>query len=121
MAKTARQFALELDQEFAEVVDDGLLRAVQTIAYDLDERIKRKTPVDTGAARAAWHASVGAPEYRPRGSVSAIAMMTKPATVYLTNAMDYASLLENGYSGQAPQGMVAVSIAEVELKYGRMQ
>lgn len=118
---SARQFAMEIDREFDLVVEKGLLQAVQTIALDLDGRIKEKTPVDTGAARASWHVSVGSVEYRDVGDNSAIARMTEPDTVYITNAMEYASALENGHSQQAPQGMVALSIAEVEVKYGRMR
>ena len=36
------------------------------------------------------------------------------ATVFLYNNADYISFLESGSSAQAPNGMVAVSVAEVE-------
>lgn len=118
---SAKQFALEIDEEFAEIVERGLVQAVQTIAFELHERIVMKTPVDTGAARAAWNASIGSPEYVQRGTTAAVAGMSEPLVVWITNAMEYASALENGHSQQAPAGMVALSIAEIETKYSRMQ
>lgn len=116
---SAKQFALDIDEEFKKAVEEPMLQTVIGVAMELEERVKTKTPVDTGAARAAWHGSVGSPQFQERGNMAAVTGMTQPDTVYITNAMEYASILENGHSQQAPQGMVALSIAEIEAKYGK--
>lgn len=124
---SAKQFALDIDEEFRKAVEEPLLRTVISVAMELEERVKTKTPVDTGNARASWTGSVGSPDFLPQskggvasgGSMAAVAAMTKPDIVYITNSAVYASQLENGSSKQAPQGMVALSIAEIEAKYGR--
>lgn len=116
---SAKQFSLEIDEEFKKAVEEPLLRTVIGVAMELEERVKMKTPVDTGAARASWNGSVGQPEFQAKGSMTAVAGMTEPDTVYITNAMEYASALENGHSAQAPAGMVALSIAEIEAKYSK--
>lgn len=123
----AKDFQIELDEEFAEKVEGGLLRLVQTVAMEVDAGVRAKTPVDTGNARASWNTSLNEPVYREQpaighpGNASAVAGMTKPEVVYVTNSAEYISALENGHSKQAPQGMVALTIAEVEAKYSRTQ
>lgn len=116
---SAREFALQLDKEYAETVGGGLTRFLQKITFELHEAIVMKTPVDTGAARASWNVSIGQPQYAIKGSVAAVIGLTKPDDIYITNAMEYISALENGHSAQAPHGMVALSIAEIETKYSR--
>jgi len=73
-----------------------------------------------GGLRANWQASIGAPasgtvnstsESTSRGSISkAAAMLRGDSPIYLTNNLPYAQRIEDGYSKQAPTGMVKVSI-----------
>lgn len=116
----AREFKLDLDREYEELVNKGVVRALQTITFKLHEKIVRRTPVDTGAARASWHVSVGQVQYQTKGNTLAAVSLDKVEQIYITNAMEYISALENGHSQQAPEGMVALSIAEIETEYRRV-
>lgn len=106
-------------------------------AYALYSSIVRKTPVDTGRARANWNISAG----RPDTSVTENTRTTpKPKTampnpegdesIFISNNLPYIETLEyggypknpkggngktiNGYSKQAPEGMVGVTLANNE-------
>lgn len=106
-------------------------------AYALYSSIVRKTPVDTGRARANWNISAG----RSDTSVTENTRTTpKPKTVmpnpegdesiFISNNLPYIETLEyggypkdpkggngktiNGYSKQAPEGMVGVTLANNE-------
>ncbi|NBT33816.1 MAG: hypothetical protein EBT13_18445 [Rhodobacteraceae bacterium] len=41
--------------------------------------------------------------------------------IYIQNNLPYANRLENGWSGQAPQGMVALTVAEVSAAFDGRQ
>ena len=47
--------------DFAEAIDVALPTVVKRITYDLHGRITKRTPVDTGRARASWDVKVGSP------------------------------------------------------------
>ena len=106
-------------------------------AYALYSSIVRKTPVDTGRARANWNISAG----RPDTSVTENTRTTpKPKTampnpegdesIFISNNLPYIETLEyggypknpkggngktiNGYSKQAPEGMIGVTLANNE-------
>lgn len=106
---------------------------VRKIAERLFENIVRRTPVDTGWARANWVPSINeidarspgerppdgetVPEPNP-GAIAAVVQQGKIGDVFwLTNAVPYIRALEYGHSKQAPAGMVRVSIAEVQTFY----
>jgi hypothetical protein len=50
-----------------------------------------------------------------------IASLTAPGRVFITNPLDYMDALENGWSKQAPQGMVAQAVANISAKYARVR
>lgn len=99
------------------------------------KRLVEKTPVDTGRARANWQVGIGsAPEGVPypadepytatspdgaesmavqEGSAQ-IGAIKKPVACYITNNVEYIEELEHGHSQQAPNGMLAVTITELE-------
>jgi hypothetical protein len=89
---------------------------------ETDARLKQRTPVDTGRARASWTIGVGqldpsvAPE-APQGKVATaeprIPAITVGQTYFHANSLPYARRLEYGYSKQAPGGMVRLTAAEV--------
>ena len=124
---SAAQFKLELDAEWAAKVDD-IAEAVAGIGLELLTRTVRKTPVDTGRAKGNWLVSFGVPD--PMTDITnldknggatisegANKLGTYPDTlpvVYIQNNLPYANRLENGWSGQAPQGMLGLSVAEVQ-------
>ena len=79
-----------------------------------------------------WRASIGAPEFafaptgeppeatkaRIAGALAAYAAVEGLPAIYITNGADYASDLEDGRSRQAPQGMVALTVAEMGAAFG---
>lgn len=117
----AAQFAIDLDETMGDIEED-ILHLTQRVAMYAHEGVVTKTPVDTGAARASWVVSVGAPSdaVPPPGSppsVVSVAAMKRPDLVYIQSNIDYIEALENGHSSQAPRGMVAVTIAEIEAGF----
>jgi hypothetical protein len=109
--------------------------AARKIALELFRRVILKTPVDKGGARSNWQASLGSPE---TGTVDATDTQVGPTfrkvvsatkgfdvgdTIYLANNLPYIRKLEEGgypdgpkttggFSRQAPQGMVALTVQE---------
>lgn len=85
-----------------------------------------------GQARRNWQVSVGVPAVAalpgtdPSGGntlsegYGRIAGLTVPSRVYISNPLDYMDALENGWSKQAPQGMVARAVAAISAKYARV-
>ena len=105
-------------------------------------RVIMKTPVDTGRLRANWMVSEGsinttqvdATDPAGSGAVdamrSAVQSLPVEKTIYLSNSLPYASVVEyglypnppkggagkteGGFSKQAPAGMVRVTAQEIE-------
>lgn len=71
---------------------DGLMEAVANEAFT---RIYNRTPVDTGFAQSRWTMTVSERDF------------------LITNDAPYISYLENGWSQQAPNGMVALTMNEI--------
>ena len=109
----------------------------KTYAFALYSSIVKKTPVDTGRARGNWNISVGhddtiastrtKPQYK---SVDEVPKVEGDEPIYISNNLPYITKLEyggypnppkkgngktvNGYSKQAPEGMVGVTLANNE-------
>ena len=115
-------------KQMAEVnqrVKAGELEARKEIALEIASRIISRTPVDTGEARANWNIGLQAndtdtshePDPTGQSAVTRahenLAVMTSNQTqIFITNALPYINRLEHGHSGQAPNGMVQVTLAE---------
>ena len=100
--------------------------AVRKIALELFSRVILKSPVDTGRFRANWQVSIGSV---PDGTLeltdaSGTATISKATArtagvkagdvIFLVNNLPYAQRLEDGYSGQAPAGMVGLTVQEFQ-------
>tara|TARA_R110000787_G_scaffold6179_10_gene21989 strand:+ start:229 stop:633 length:405 start_codon:yes stop_codon:yes gene_type:complete len=97
---------------------------VRKVALELFTRIIYKTPVDTGRARANWQVSIGTPaagtvEIDDKSGNATVSQATAKSagfkagdTIYLANNLPYIRRLEEGYSQQAPAGMVALTVQE---------
>lgn len=105
-------------------------------ALQITEKVITRTPVDTGRARGNWNASINsaddsvrednsdagsnikAPNQSPAGqkalnrATGAATGLQLGDTFYLTNGLPYISRLEYGYSGQAPSGMLRLTVDE---------
>lgn len=106
----------------------------KTYAFALYTSIVKKTPVDTGRARGNWNITVGhddttastrtKPQFK---DVEEVPKVEGDETIYISNNLPYITKLEyggypnppkggkgktiNGYSKQAPEGMVGVTLA----------
>ena len=130
-------FALDLSKAIEKAKDKAEL-AVRKIAIDLFNDVIMMSPVGNpdlwkypkegyvgGRFRANWNCSIGSPDTSttesvdPSGSaatgrVTAVVLgyQLGEKSIYLCNSLPYAERLENGWSDQAPQGMVRLSIIE---------
>ena len=98
--------------------------AVRKISLEIFSRVILKSPVDTGRFRGNWQVAIGSV---PSGTLelddkTGTATVSKADlklvgagagdTIYLANNLPYAVRLEEGYSTQAPAGMVALTVQE---------
>jgi len=112
---------------------DTRIRKVALAAY---REINRRSPVDKGTFRANWVASIDTTSRSSDLSkttkdvneavTAATAVITNGAklgtTVYISNGVPYAGKLEDGYSPQAPAGVVAPALTTIKnaLEEGRL-
>lgn len=100
---------------------------VQKIAMETFKRVIYRSPVDTGRFRANWGCQVGSPYTQTveifdkdgRGTVVLAENVVKgwngQGVVYLCNNLSYGPALEYfSHSGQAPNGMIRVTAAEIQ-------
>ncbi len=125
----AREFGLHLDSLFQELVEEKIVQVTRLVALETLSRVVMKSPVDTGRFRGNWQVSVGGratgtlARLDPSGQqtiaagAAVIAHLDRPAMIFITNNLPYANRLENGWSKQAPAGMVAVTIAELNAHF----
>ncbi len=140
--KSLFTFGASIDR-FAAKVGVSLDVAIRRVALEVYNLVTLKTPVDTGRARASWNLTRGQvdlsvvpdpgntklgsafiearhAEYIAKlGSAKLIAAgggisayLIEP--IYITNNLPYVIYLESGSSKQAPQGMVAITVEEIE-------
>ena len=120
------QFALQL-AEFAKKAGGNADLVVKKVAIDLLARVVMRSPVDTGRFRSNWAVTIGAPSTGTKettdpsgtGTVAdgerVLASFQVGPSIFITNNLPYGPRLEyEGYSKQAPAGMVRVSVAEYE-------
>jgi len=95
---------------------------------DIDNRLTAKSPVDTGRFKNNWNWSSGAIDFSTNDSKSGSAFGTPGGNnlpeiaglringqmVYVTNSLPYSKRLEDGWSKQAPAGMISVTIVELK-------
>lgn len=97
---------------------------VRKATLDMFKAIVERSPVDTGRFRANWNCSQGSPNNatsgdtdQARGFAEAQKALGYAAggIVYFVNALPYGTRLEyEGWSSQAPSGMVRITIAEFD-------
>ena len=117
-------FALDLSKAIEKAKDKAEL-VTRKIALELFSNVILKSPVDTGRFRANWNCSIGsvdksisaATDKEGSGAIGRVRAEVMKYTldgrsIFLANSLPYAERLENGWSDQAPQGMVRLSIIE---------
>jgi len=106
-------------------LDQNPDKFIRAFALEAAGRIIKRTPVDTGRARGNWNLSIDTidsstiEETDRTGSTtlmkarSNVAPATIDDTVFIANGLPYIKRLENGWSEQAPKGMVRLTAAEL--------
>lgn len=127
--RNLRSFNRDLEKFGKVTVPAQSLKLQKRIALDLLRRIVFRTPVDTGRARGNWQTALGASSRSEIDRLdtsggtsvsvgSAVIAGARPyGVITIFNNVDYIEYLEGGSSQQAPIGMVAVSLAEVEAQF----
>lgn len=125
-------FSSEMDAATIEVlarasgiVKESVKKLCKNIVVGRDGDNANGTPVDTGALRGSWRTSVGAPilSNEPRIDITGELPIAENAevvsnwdfrdTLFFANGLDYSEQIEyDGKSGQAPEGMVRVNVAQ---------
>lgn len=131
MTGDARQFAIELTREW-EAKQEEVAEAVALLAMQGLRGVVNKSPVDTGRFKGNWIASIGAVDLTtseqvdPGGGATiseGTAVLVRYGeiegfpSIFLQNNLPYATRLEDGYSAQAPAGMVALTVAELQAQW----
>lgn len=128
---TVLQFNADL-QAFSRALDMTVVEGAKLAALAVHIGVTEKMPVDTGRARGSTGLSLDAPggyelpegEYgadggaararEQRANLDAYTESNPYREIWIFNNLPYIEALENGHSRQAPLGMFAVTLAEVE-------
>lgn len=125
---------IKIDINNSDIIEKDVLNDLDLILrksyIDLFTMVVNKTPVDTGRARANWYSDINkfsgkenVNRFEPRGNKVIKNIIKKVekeshSPLYdaytLDNNIDYVGLLENGWSKQAPYGMVKSSLDAFE-------
>lgn len=108
-------------EDLAEKLDLDLATVARKLTLDAWTKLSRRTPVDTGRARASWVVAVNEPAggpplmpgtYSPPATPS-VDGIDGTTAIFVTSNLIYMEALENGHSKQAPNGMVRITVAEI--------
>lgn len=123
------QFELQLKEFTDQYLPEHQAYFIRKVTNKLLIALINESPVDTGRFRGAWVVGNNIADRREpdtpdktegesnisfQRSRSLIAHLQPGDIVYLSNNLDYALMLEYGWSEQAPAGMVAISLNEIE-------
>lgn len=119
--------------KFNKMLLNSVTKAHKTAVFTIFRGVVFRTPVDEGRARASWYVQNDSPSTEMMGKQKKLGKQNAnqialsrlrelrllPFTkTYITNNLPYIVPLENGHSGQAPQGMVAITVAEYREGFG---
>lgn len=98
--------------KFVKKTNGNADKVMRKIVFDLTRNIIKRTPVDTGRARAAWQVGRSLPT-SGKGSQST-GWIHAGDVVYIANNVEYILALEYGHSTQAPHGMMRITALSFE-------
>ncbi len=111
---------------FIQRANGNIDRATREATVLLAQTVVTRSPVDTGRFRNNWQFSAAgidrtiSPGVDPQGQMTikrlvlAIRKTGSGGITYLSNSLPYAVRLENGWSDQAPHGMVKLAAQEFQ-------
>ncbi len=129
LSASLSRFNRELKEFTDKRVPREIIKIQRKISLEALKRIVLRTPVDTGLARGNWQLTINSPtdakltRIDPSGGgainagINSLANLPPFATIYIQNNLDYILNLEQGSSTQAPQGMVAITLAELQSTF----
>lgn len=119
-------FAADL-RKLCEAAGDKAELVVRKAALDLGGQMVERSPVDSGRFKSNWMTGIGATldasttDTTDKSGTPSLGRMQqklaswKPGqTIWITNSLPYAQRLENGWSQQAPAGMVRLAVQNLE-------
>jgi hypothetical protein len=125
-----RKFEAQIQKEGPAEVAVTFSRLVRKVALQVLRGTVLRTPVDTGRARANWQVTIGSPAagvvdaedsgggMAIEAGVGVLASLPPFAEVWVTNNLPYINRLEfDSWSDQAPDGMLRITVAEVENQF----
>lgn len=127
MAQDAFQFRLSLERLGRELPAEMVQQVTRKLALQALNGVVMKSPVDTGRFRGNWNVSVDHIDYTTTEDIDkggqatiakgsgTIAKIQPYQVVWLSNNLGYARRLETGWSKQAPAGVVALTVAELQV------
>lgn len=133
MAEIEVNFNIESETTVRERLSKGYRARRNFLVAELLSMIVRSTPVKDGYARGGWYVTTGragtsaprAPDKDGGLTILAGIMALRGASpfkdVFINNDVPYIEDLENGSSGQAPEGMVRVSLSAFKSMHGDVQ
>lgn len=139
--EAARQFKIELSKEWVEKLRE-VRESIPALGLQGFKRVIEKSPADTGRFIGNWSLTIGeistatkaqtpaqlagvkvnkAIEQQAAISAGTVAAKGYPDTgfpaIHIQNNLPYAVPLEDGHSKQAPGGMVALTVAELQTMF----
>ncbi|OBX06185.1 HK97 gp10 family phage protein [Gallibacterium genomosp. 3] len=118
-------FSIDISK-FVNKTEKQANQIVRKIALETYNRVKEKNPVDTGQLRRSWTVSTGTFPATFDGNYNAITTALLTDTINIATDKSYAPMLEyglypkpgggktiNGFSTQAPKGMVRITVKEI--------
>lgn len=134
MGVNSERFSLDLEKEFSRLVDKEIEPFVKLVALEALNRITLKTPVLSGRARGNWTVTFGFDNSPPTDETDKSGARTiskgaakiseysfgQDSQIVISNNLPYINRLEHGYSKiKAPAGMIAVTIAELNVGFNK--
>ena len=127
---SAKEFTLQLNKEILET-DEKIDIALQKIGVDALKNVVKKSPVDTGRFRGNWQTTISGTTSNTLKRTDRVGNATinagttkivrfdykKNKRIFIQNNLPYANRLENGWSKQAPKGMVSQTIQLLNARY----
>lgn len=140
-----RDFDRKVKVFTTKVTPEQVLTVQRSISLVALGQLTKRSPVDTGRFRASWTVAVTNPDISVKPPPTKAKRKSKtrrrasefPAPnineadsklkaelvpyqiVYLNNSLPYSELLEQGSSAQAPQGVVATTVAFIASRFGQ--
>ena len=116
------------------VVPQDHAKLTRKLALEVLRRVVIRTPVDTGRARSNWLVAVNnvpagtieiekftkdqATQYALSNGIPVIEGAEPFTSISIANNLPYIGVLEFGSSKQAPQGMLRVTLSEIQAQFG---